>query len=80
MFEAARPGCCFSVQQRAGSYFIKVRICIFRSQKVVYLNFFERNGFMWSNLQGILYASVGFACGLVGQGIANLIMTAKRYG
>jgi hypothetical protein len=29
--------------------------------------------------QGILYGSVGFFCGLVGQGIANLIMTAKRY-
>jgi len=26
-----------------------------------------------------LYGSVGFGCGLVGQGIANLIMTAKRY-
>ncbi|KAF8397386.1 hypothetical protein HHK36_016299 [Tetracentron sinense] len=28
--------------------------------------------------KGVLYASVGFACGLIGQGIANLIMTAKR--
>lgn len=28
--------------------------------------------------KGILYGSVGFMCGLVGQGIANLIMTAKR--
>ncbi|CBI30479.3 unnamed protein product, partial [Vitis vinifera] len=28
--------------------------------------------------KGILYGSVGFACGLIGQGIANLIMTAKR--
>ncbi|KAJ1288700.1 hypothetical protein BS78_02G108200 [Paspalum vaginatum] len=28
--------------------------------------------------KGILYGSVGFFCGLVGQGIANLIMTAKR--
>lgn len=28
--------------------------------------------------KGILYASVGFTCGLIGQGIANLIMTAKR--
>ncbi|CAL5352681.1 unnamed protein product [Camellia sinensis] len=27
---------------------------------------------------GILYGSVGFGCGLIGQGIANLIMTAKR--
>ncbi|GMP88674.1 hypothetical protein CsSME_00040572 [Camellia sinensis var. sinensis] len=29
--------------------------------------------------KGILYGSVGFGCGLIGQGIANLIMTAKRY-
>ncbi|URE38043.1 hypothetical protein MUK42_18127 [Musa troglodytarum] len=28
--------------------------------------------------KGVLYGSVGFVCGLVGQGIANLIMTAKR--
>ena len=27
-----------------------------------------------------MYGAVGFACGLIGQGIANLIMTAKRYG
>ena len=29
--------------------------------------------------QGILYGIVGFGCGIIGQGIANLIMTAKRY-
>lgn len=28
--------------------------------------------------KGIMYGSVGFACGIIGQGIANLIMTAKR--
>ncbi|KAJ8750282.1 hypothetical protein K2173_014197 [Erythroxylum novogranatense] len=28
--------------------------------------------------KGVLYGSVGFVCGLIGQGIANLIMTAKR--
>lgn len=28
--------------------------------------------------KGILYGSVGFACGIVGQGIANLIMITKR--
>ncbi|MQL81565.1 hypothetical protein Taro_014038 [Colocasia esculenta] len=28
--------------------------------------------------KGILYGSVGFVCGLIGQGIANMIMTAKR--
>ncbi|KAL8057753.1 hypothetical protein ABFS82_04G204100 [Erythranthe guttata] len=28
--------------------------------------------------KGVLYGSVGFGCGLVGQGIANMIMTAKR--
>ncbi|KAF3787137.1 RETICULATA protein [Nymphaea thermarum] len=50
VFEAERPGCKFSVQQRIGTYFYK----------------------------GIMYGSVGFACGLIGQGIANLIMTAKR--
>ncbi|KAF6161102.1 hypothetical protein GIB67_007743 [Kingdonia uniflora] len=50
VFEAERPGCRFSVQQRIGTYFYK----------------------------GILYASVGFTCGLIGQGIANMIMTAKR--
>lgn len=29
--------------------------------------------------QGVLYGSVGFICGIIGQGIANTIMTAKRY-
>lgn len=28
--------------------------------------------------KGVLYGSVGFGCGIVGQGIANLVMTAKR--
>ncbi|KAL8167924.1 hypothetical protein V2J09_009423 [Rumex salicifolius] len=28
--------------------------------------------------KGVLYGSVGFSCGLIGQGIANMIMTAKR--
>ncbi|CAN8301017.1 unnamed protein product [Cochlearia groenlandica] len=28
--------------------------------------------------KGLLYGSVGFGCGLIGQGIANIIMTAKR--
>ncbi|XP_030520671.1 protein RETICULATA-RELATED 1, chloroplastic-like [Rhodamnia argentea] len=28
--------------------------------------------------KGVLYGSVGFNCGLIGQGIANVIMTAKR--
>lgn len=28
--------------------------------------------------KGILYGIVGFGCGIIGQGIANLIMTAKR--
>ncbi|KAK1312048.1 hypothetical protein QJS10_CPA07g00104 [Acorus calamus] len=50
VFEAERPGCRFSVQQRIGTYFYK----------------------------GVLYAAVGFACGIIGQGIANAIMTAKR--
>ncbi|XP_010535646.1 PREDICTED: protein RETICULATA-RELATED 1, chloroplastic [Tarenaya hassleriana] len=50
VFEAERPGCKFTVQQRIATYFYK----------------------------GILYGSVGFGCGLIGQGIANLIMTAKR--
>uniref|UniRef100_A0A1J3CRG7 Protein RETICULATA-RELATED 1, chloroplastic n=1 Tax=Noccaea caerulescens TaxID=107243 RepID=A0A1J3CRG7_NOCCA len=50
VFEAERPGCKFSVNQRIATFFYK----------------------------GLLYGSVGFGCGLVGQGIANLIMTAKR--
>ncbi|KAF9596112.1 hypothetical protein IFM89_007165 [Coptis chinensis] len=50
VFEAERPGCRFSAQQRLAAYFYK----------------------------GILYGAVGFGCGLIGQGIANLIMTAKR--
>ncbi|KAG9444121.1 hypothetical protein H6P81_015461 [Aristolochia fimbriata] len=50
VFEAERPGCRFSVQQRIGTYFYK----------------------------GLLYTGVGFFCGIIGQGIANLIMTAKR--
>ncbi|XP_073040458.1 protein RETICULATA-RELATED 1, chloroplastic-like [Primulina eburnea] len=28
--------------------------------------------------KGVLYGSVGFGCGLIGQGIANVIMNAKR--
>ncbi|XXG85519.1 hypothetical protein AAC387_Pa11g0581 [Persea americana] len=28
--------------------------------------------------KGVLYGSVGFVCGLIGQGIANVIMNAKR--
>lgn len=35
-------------------------------------------GTFW--IQGVLYGSVGFGCGLIGQGIANMIMNAKRYG
>ncbi|KAJ0258833.1 Protein RETICULATA [Hirschfeldia incana] len=50
VFEAERPGCSFSAQQRLATYFYK----------------------------GIMYGAVGFGCGIVGQGIANLIMTAKR--
>ncbi|KAI4354572.1 hypothetical protein L6164_003422 [Bauhinia variegata] len=50
VFEAERPGCRFSVNQRIGTYFFK----------------------------GIMYGAVGFGCGIIGQGIANLIMTAKR--
>ncbi|XP_059314786.1 protein RETICULATA-RELATED 1, chloroplastic [Lycium ferocissimum] len=50
MFEAERPGCKFTLQQRISTFFYK----------------------------GFLYGSVGFGCGLIGQGIANLIMTAKR--
>ncbi|KAK1592318.1 hypothetical protein Q3G72_022987 [Acer saccharum] len=29
--------------------------------------------------KGVLYGSVGFGCGLIGQGIANMVMTAKRF-
>ncbi|KAK6912434.1 Protein RETICULATA-related [Dillenia turbinata] len=50
VFEAERPGCRYSVQQRIATFFYK----------------------------GFLYGSVGFASGLFGQGIANLIMNAKR--
>lgn len=50
VFEAERPGCRFSAQQRLATYFYK----------------------------GIMYCAVGFGCGIVGQGIANMIMTAKR--
>lgn len=47
---------------------------------------FERPGCRFSAQQrlatyfykGILYGSVGFGCGLIGQGIANTIMNAKR--
>ncbi|KAI4334295.1 hypothetical protein L6164_019005 [Bauhinia variegata] len=46
----------------------------------------ERPGCKFSMMQrtatyfykGALYGSVGFGCGLIGQGIANMIMTAKR--
>lgn len=50
VFEAERPGCKFTINQRVATYFYK----------------------------GIMYGIVGFGCGIVGQGIANLIMTAKR--
>ncbi|KAK9690135.1 hypothetical protein RND81_09G107200 [Saponaria officinalis] len=50
VFEAERPGCRFSVQQRMASFLYT----------------------------GLLQGGVGFGCGIVGQGIANLIMTAKR--
>ncbi|KAF7069211.1 hypothetical protein CFC21_074871 [Triticum aestivum] len=50
VFEAERPGCRFTVQQRIGTYFYK----------------------------GVLYGSVGFVCGIIGQGICNMIMNAKR--
>ncbi|KAI3722099.1 hypothetical protein L2E82_33126 [Cichorium intybus] len=47
---------------------------------------FERPGCRFSAQQrlatyfykGILYGSVGFGCGIIGQGIANMIMNAKR--
>ncbi|XP_071706836.1 protein RETICULATA-RELATED 1, chloroplastic-like [Rutidosis leptorrhynchoides] len=47
---------------------------------------FERPGSRFSAQQrlasyfykGLLYGSVGFGCGLIGQGIANMIMNAKR--
>ncbi|KAK8947654.1 hypothetical protein KSP40_PGU009369 [Platanthera guangdongensis] len=46
----------------------------------------ERPGCKFSSKQrigtyfykGVLYGSVGFFCGIIGQGIANFIMTAKR--
>ncbi|CAA7401767.1 unnamed protein product [Spirodela intermedia] len=46
----------------------------------------ERPGCKFSKAQrlgaffykGVLYGSVGFTCGLIGQGIANMIMTVKR--
>ncbi|XP_022145582.1 protein RETICULATA, chloroplastic-like isoform X2 [Momordica charantia] len=50
VFEAERPGCRFSIQQRIATFFYK----------------------------GFVYGAVGFGCGIIGQGIANLIMTAKR--
>ncbi|KAL7611633.1 hypothetical protein Lser_V15G07962 [Lactuca serriola] len=47
---------------------------------------FERPGCRFSAQQrlatyfykGLLYGSVGFGCGIIGQGIANMIMNAKR--
>jgi len=42
----------------------------------VLVYFFEYLNFCF---QGALYGSVGFGCGIVGQGIANMIMNAKRY-
>ncbi|KAG5528291.1 hypothetical protein RHGRI_029084 [Rhododendron griersonianum] len=31
----------------------------------------------WWYFQGVMYGAVGLACGIIGQGIANLIMTAN---
>ncbi|KAG2685894.1 hypothetical protein I3760_10G147500 [Carya illinoinensis] len=50
VFEAERPGCRFTFEQRIAAYFYK----------------------------SILYGSVGFGCGIIGQGIANLIMNVNR--
>ena len=78
MFEAERPGCRFSVQQRIGTYFYKVGyIC---DKGVIIDSFADLLLIIYIFcFQGVLYGSVGFACGIIGQGIANLIMTAKRY-
>ncbi|XP_023527108.1 protein RETICULATA, chloroplastic-like [Cucurbita pepo subsp. pepo] len=50
VFEAERPGCRFSVQQRILTFFYK----------------------------GLMYGAIGFGCGIIGQGLANLIMISKR--
>lgn len=122
VFEAERPGCRFSVQQRIATYFYKVpEMIISRMPYALEISVITVTG-LWSILvhvvisrfchilygmrfryffvtvscyrfpsfylnwmsgiffiQGILYGSVGFGCGIVGQGIANAIMTAKRY-
>lgn len=92
VFEAERPGCRFSVKQRIATYFYKVSkhfptpmSAFDLSQSLVFimtvvLVFYVRQirSGLWLLIQGVLYGSVGFGCGLVGQGIANLIMTAKR--
>ncbi|KAB2050414.1 hypothetical protein ES319_A13G244100v1 [Gossypium barbadense] len=65
------------------SWFIKSIIELFCSCSVFEA---ERPGCTFSAKQriatffykGVLYGSVGFGCGLVGQGIANLVMTTKR--
>ncbi|URE15300.1 hypothetical protein MUK42_11946 [Musa troglodytarum] len=48
----------------------------FQSNSELRLIFISDTFMYW--MQGLLYGSVGFACGLIGQGIANFIMTAKR--
>jgi Na+/glutamate symporter len=65
-------------------------ICVYPEFGLIYIRFIISNCWSiitlfldWPNclsfyLQGVLYGSVGFVCGIIGQGIANMIMTAKR--
>lgn len=49
-----------------------------RSFSCMFFDVYRINESFTILMQGVLYGSVGFMCGLIGQGIANLIMTAKR--
>ncbi|XP_054817153.1 protein RETICULATA-RELATED 1, chloroplastic-like [Prosopis cineraria] len=91
VFEAERPGCKFSVMQRIATYFIRYYYifssnqrtilfceCVDNNERVFFLLYTSTRIWVLCFAKGVLYGSVGFGCGLIGQGIANTIMNAKR--
>ncbi|KAG6510044.1 hypothetical protein ZIOFF_028052 [Zingiber officinale] len=61
VFEAERPGCKFTIRQRIGTYFYKGAYPHSINKINTYAHF-------TCSLQGVLYGSVGFVCGIIGQG------------
>ncbi|KAF7146703.1 hypothetical protein RHSIM_Rhsim04G0162800 [Rhododendron simsii] len=66
---AALPSSVFEAERPSCRFSVKQRIATY---------FFKHIVDCWRYFQGVMYGAVGFGCGIIGQGIANLIMTAKR--